>query len=172
MIQPLLDDNTITAVETLRYAYDHTSSLIDRYFGLFGAGDPLAFYLSKSDRLSYMYDTYNLMGVAQEFSDYYKVTFSPHAIPTLGANGYIVRREVLMKHAGADPRHFFHIDINVDLIRKGFNTFAFVKDDILHLTGYANIWSFLKRRMLFMRQYHMGVNGLRVRSLRRYSVYE
>ena len=30
------------------------SSLIDRYFGLFGAGDPLAFYLGKSDRLSYM----------------------------------------------------------------------------------------------------------------------
>jgi hypothetical protein len=100
------------------------------------------------------------------------VTFSPSAIPTLGANGYIVRRKILMTNAQADPDHFFHIDVNVDLIRKGFNTFAFVKEDLLHLTGYASVWSFLQRRMLFMRQYHMGSNGLKAQSLRRYSVYE
>ena len=65
-----------------------------------------------------MYDTYNLMGVPQEFPDYYKVTFSPLAIPTLGANGYIVRRAILMKHA-EHIQGIFHIDVNVDLIRKG-----------------------------------------------------
>jgi glycosyltransferase involved in cell wall biosynthesis len=172
MLQPLLSDNKIIASETLRYAYDPNASLVDRYFGLFGAGDPLAFYLGKTDRLSYMFDTYNLMGFAQEYHDYYKVIFAPGEIPTLGANGYIVRRKILMKNSGADPDHFFHIDVNVDLIKNGFNTYAFVKEDILHLTGYASVWSFLKRRILFMRQYHMGSSGLSAQSLRRYSVYE
>lgn len=167
MIKPLLDNKNIIGVETLRYHYNPKASLLDRYFALFGAGDPLAFYLGKSDRLSFLYDTYNLLGKAQDTNDYYIVRFSSNKIPTLGANGFLIRRKVLMENALVDEDNFFHIDVNVDLIKKSFNTYAFVKDDIIHLTGYKSIGSFLYRRKLFMEQFY-----IKSRDNRRYGIYE
>lgn len=172
MVQPLLNHPEVVGVETLRYHYDPKASLLDRYFALFGAGDPLAWYLGKADRLSFLYDRYNLAGRARDMGEYYLVTFSPDRISTLGANGFIIRRSLLMKHAQVDPQHFYHIDVNVDLIRKGYNTYAFIKDGILHLSGYKNLWSFLSRRKLFMEQFHLSSTGITARVERRYSVYE
>lgn len=172
MVQPLLDYPAVVGVETLRYHYDLNASLLDRYFALFGAGDPLAWYLGKADRLSFLYDRYNLAGRTRDMGAYYLVTFSPDHIPTLGANGFIVRRALLMKHAKVDPQHFYHIDVNVDLIRKGYNTYAFTKDAILHLSGYKNLWSFLSRRKLFLEQFHLSSAGMTARAERRYSVFE
>lgn len=166
MVQPLLDNKNIVGVETLRYHYNPKASILDRYFSLFGAGDPLAFYLGKTDRLSFLYDKYNLYGEAKDNGNYYVVKFNSFYIPTLGANGFLVRRNVLVENAQVDPDHFFHIDVNVDLIEKGFNTYAFIKDDIIHLTGYKNIASFLYRRKLFMEQFY-----IKKRDARRYSVY-
>lgn len=167
MVEPLLLDEEITAVETLRYHYDSKYSLLDRYFALFGAGDPLAFYLGKSDRLSYLYSKYNLMGKVSNKGLYYRVTFDPTHVSTLGANGFLIRRKTLIENAQIDEKHFFHIDVNVDLIKKGFNTYAFIKDDIIHFTGYKNIISFLYRRKLFMEQFH-----IKTYAQRRYSVFE
>src|SRR3989344_677676 len=166
MVYPLLKEKDIVGVETLRYRYDPKASLLDRYFGLFGGGDPLSFYLGKSDRLAFLYKKYNLFGKAKDEGDYYKVSFAPDKIPTLGANGFLIRRNILINNAQVDKNHFFHIDVNVDLIKKGFNTYAFIKDDIMHLTGYKSISSFLYRRKLFMEQYHIKNN-----QNRRYSVY-
>lgn len=172
MINPLLKHAEVVGVETLRYHYDPDTTLLDRYFALFGAGDPLVWYLGKADRLSYIYDDYNLLGSATDYGDYYLVRFSPVSIPTIGANGFAVRRKILMKHAKADPGEYFDMDVNVDLIKKGYNTYAFVKDSILHLTGYGSIWYFLKRRLLFVSQYHMGEKSAALKSARRYKVFE
>lgn len=167
IVEPLIRHKEVVGVETLRYHYDRHYSLLDRYFGLFGAGDPLAYYLGKADRLSFIYDTYNLFGEAKDYGNYYLVRFDKDHIPTLGANGFLIRRNLLVKYAKTAPSDFFHIDVNVDLIRKGFNTYAFVKDSIIHLTNYGNVLNFLKRRKLFMEQYHF-----KAKHKRRYSVYE
>lgn len=166
MIEPLVKHKEVVGVETLRYHYDPHASLLDRYFGLFGAGDPLAFYLGKADRLSFLYDKYNLFGKAKDYGKYYIVKFDKDHIPTLGANGFMIRRNILVNNARISPGEFFHIDVNVDLIRKGFDTYAFTKDSIIHLTNYGNVVNFLKRRKLFMEQYH-----LKSIEKRRYSVY-
>lgn len=166
MVEPLLENRDIVGVETLRYKYDPSLSLLDRYFALFGAGDPLAFYLGKADRLSYLYKTYNLLGDWKDFGAYYVVKFSENHIPTLGANGFLIRRDILVKHAQIDSSHFYHIDVNVDIINKGYNTYAFVKNDIIHLTGYKDISNFLYRRKLFMEQFHF-----KKYQSRRYSVF-
>jgi len=166
MVKPLVEDPEIVGVETLRYHYSPELSLIDRYYALFGAGDPVAFYLGKADRLSFIYDKYNLRGDALDKGNYYKVKFKNENIPTLGANGFVIRRKLLIENARIDGKNFFHIDVNVDLIRKSFNTYAFIKDDIIHLTGYKNITSFLYRRILFMEQFHVQQI-----SQRRYSLF-
>ena len=172
MVQPFVDNPEVVGVETLRYRYDKHTTLIDRYFALFGAGDPIAWYLGKADRLSYLFEIYNLWGEAKDKGDYYLVKFSPKKIPTLGANGFLIRTKLLRDEAESRPGKFFHIDVNVDLIRKGFNTYAFVKDDILHLTGYGSVWYFLKRRMLFIEQFHLSKQNLSLQKNRRYSVVE
>ncbi|MFZ5845215.1 MAG: glycosyltransferase [Patescibacteria group bacterium] len=168
LVQPLLAHQDVIGVETLRYHYDPTTTILDRYFALFGAGDPLVWYLGRADRLSYIYDHYTLAGTATDYGSYYLVRFSPDFIPTVGANGFLVRRKILMKYAQAAPGKYFDIDVNADLIRNGFNTYAFVKDSVLHLTGYGNVWNFLKRRMLFLSQYRFGGKGLALKKVRRY----
>lgn len=167
MLQPLLIHEDLVAVEPLRYRYDPSFTLLDRYFALFGVNDPVPYYLGKADRMDYIHNEYNLLGSAKNKGDYYLVTFdrnNPRNIPTLGANGFLIRKNILKK-AQIKPGKYFHIDINVDLIKLGYTKYAFIKDDIIHLTN-NNFVSFLRRRVKFINQY--DINKV---SARRYSVY-
>lgn len=168
MIKPLLEQKDVVGVETLRYHYDPGASLLDRYFALFGAGDPLVWYLGKADRLSYIYNDYVLAGIAQDVGVYYLVRFRPENMTTIGANGFFVRRKILMDYAQVAPGAYFDMDVNIDLIKKGYDTYAFTKDSILHLTGYGNIWNYLKRRILFLSQYRFGSESEKRKKLRRF----
>lgn len=170
MVAPFLEHSEVVGVETLRYHYDPKTSLIDRYFALFGAGDPLVLYLGKADRLSYIYDTFRASKDVEDYGNYYVARFRSDNMPTIGANGFLVRRNILMKHAETSPGKYFDMDVNIDLIMKGYNTFAFVKDSILHLTGYGSIWYFLKRRLLFISQYKRGRDRASDEPVRRYGI--
>lgn len=170
MVIPFLEQKQVVGVETLRYHYDPSTSLLDRYFALFGAGDPLVWYMGKADRLSYVYDDYALSGQAMDHGKYYLVRFQPDTMSTIGANGFLVRRQVLMDNAQVSPGKYFDMDVNIDLIKKGYDTYAFVKDSILHLTGYGSVVQFLKRRLLFLTQYRFGKEAESIRKLRRYGV--
>lgn len=170
MVQPFLDIPDLVGVETLRYHYDPHTSLLDRYFALYGAGDPLVWYLGKADRLSYIYDTYRLKWEAIDRGNYITVRFNAQNMPTIGANGFLIRRNILQKHAKTKPGMYFDMDVNMDLILKGFNHYAFVKDTILHLTGYGSVWYFLKRRALFFSQYQRGAH-LTKKTVRRYGIF-
>lgn len=172
MVAPLVKDKTLVGVETLRYTYDVTDSFIGRYFSLFGANDIFAFYIGKADRLSYIYDHLGLYGVfknakVKDLGRYYRVDFDPNRIPTLGSNGFMIRKSVLFRHADVRPDHFFHIDTNVDLIRKGIVRYAFIKDSLHHKTDERGLWDYLRRRSLFMETYHFSKSAKR-----RYSLYE
>jgi glycosyltransferase involved in cell wall biosynthesis len=166
MIRPFLEQKNIVGVEPLRFHYDRNDSIIDRYFALLGGNDPVAYYLQKDSHLSWAFDTYNLVGKSKDMGDYYLVKFNRNAIPALGGNGAAIRRKLLLKEAQADPEHFFHIDVHVDMIKKGFNTYAFFKDSIIHLTN-NKVIPFLARRKYFVEKYHFEDS-----SKRRYSVYE
>ncbi len=166
MIVPFIKNKSIVGVEPLRFHYDPKMTLLDRYFSLLGGNDPVAYYLHKNSHLSWVFDTYNLYGESKDMGEYYLVKFSPDKIPALGGNGAAIRRKLLLKEASADPDHFFHIDVNVDLIRKGYNTYGIFKDSIIHLTN-NNVIPFLKRRKYYIEKYHFEDM-----SKRRYSVYE
>jgi hypothetical protein len=171
MVQPFLDHKDMVGVETLRYHYDPKDTLLDRYFALFGVNDPFAFYMGKADRVSYIYE--GVHGYqSEDFGTYFLVHIPPDHIPTVGANGFLVNRSLLLKHADAKPGHYFPIDVNVDMIRKGFTTYAFVKDSITHLSGFGDVWYYLKRRMLFVKQYHLSDTSSSLHTKRRYSLYE
>ena len=124
MVKPFSENKDISGVEVLRFAYRPSDNILDRYFALIGGVDPVPYYLGKDARLSWAYDKYNLLGKSRDMGNYYLVEFSTDKIPTLGANGAMLRRN-LLKHAKANPENFFHIDVNYDLIKKGFNKYAF-----------------------------------------------
>lgn len=172
MVQPFLDDKNIVATETLHYHYDASDTLLGRYFSLFGVNDVLPFYLGKADRLAYFYtrpDQYGVFKNAQvtDKGNYFVVDFDKAAIPTLGSNGFIIRRKLLFDNAITQPDYYYHIDVNVDLIRKRFNRYAFIKDTLWHKTNERGFWDYLYRRKLFMEKYYIKQSATR-----RYSSYE
>lgn len=166
MISPILEDKEIFGTGVLRFHYDKRMSLIDRYSALLGGTDPVPFFLNKSAHQSYLYDKLHLRGkLVKDEKNYYKVKLDSRSFPALGGNGSVLKRK-LLKYAKSSPEYFFHIDVHVDLAKKGYIDYAFVKDTIIHLTGNSFL-PFLRRRRYFIEKYHFEDQ-----SRRRYSVYD
>lgn len=167
MIEPFMFDNTIAASQTLRYSVPKNTDSINRYFGLMGAGDPVAYYLRKTDRLSWAEDRWNLRGsILSENKNYYIIEFDPNKYPTLGCNGLIFRKSIITKSQWKNPSEYFHTDVFVDIGRKGFNRFAVVKNEIYHHSS-DNLFSYFAKRNRYMQIHHQKLH-----SHRRYLVYD
>lgn len=152
MMEPFADDE-IVAVETLRYGYRKKDPIITRYFALIGGADPVAVGLGKADRGPYDRNGWHSFGEVKDMGSYYSVAFSDEIseIPTLGANGFAIRRSALKTMNGC--RNSLHIELCVALIRSGNKRFAFVKD--AHVIHFINIspLSFINRRVFFAEMY-------------------
>lgn len=168
MVKPLLENPKMVATESCYYDYNRQYKPMDRYFALFGTSEPLPFYLGKADRLSQTAKTWINLGRAYDKGDYYLVEFEkdPLKIPSIGTNGCLMRRKLVAENADIRPEYHYPIDVMVDVIRKGYNQFGFVKNSIIHLTNLKGFWPFLKRRMMFAEKYHFQDH-----SKRRYSVF-
>jgi len=160
MVEPFIEDPEITATQTLHYEYEKGASIMNRYFALFGFNDPVAFYLGKADRMPWYKSSWSLPGkVISENDRYYKICFSPAEIPTIGCNGFLVRKTAFDK-LNYQPEQFFHIDANYDLISKGLNKYGFVKNGIIHATSETVLKSFAKR-IRYMKKHHNQLSALR-----------
>ena len=151
------------AASPLRYAVSGGLSPLNRYFALMGANDPVAYYLNKRDRLSWAEEGWPLLGKAEDKGDYFLVDFDPQRFPTVGANGYMVRRR-LLNEAGAGPENFFDIDCACDLARRGHSRHVFLKDEIIHETA-QTLPSFLAKRFRYMLKHHHEKGHIRRWSL-------
>ena len=135
----------ITGCYTWHYAHRRSDKPLNRYFALLGANDPVAWFLGRADRQSYFKTHWDLAGKVKDKGSYFLVEFSPENLPTVGANGFLIKRKLLMK-AQVDAKHFFHIDVNLDLVRQGYNKYAVVKNDIVHISGDSFERFFAKRK--------------------------
>ncbi len=161
MVRPFQDVPDLVAAQTLRYRYDPNTTALDRYCALFGTSDPVVYALGKCDRLPWFRGDHIPFGRAEDRGTYYLVQMDPERIPTLGANGCLVRRDLLFRYARIGVEDFYHIDVHVDLIQRGWRAYAFTKDDLLHLTAYKSLRSFLARRKLFMEQFSVTMKDRR-----------
>lgn len=168
MVAPLLESPKMVATETAYYGYSRCHKLMDRYCALFGISEPVPFYMGKADRLPYFAKTWINLGDAVDKGDYFLVEFEkdPRKIPTIGTNGCLMRRELVMKNADVRPEYHYPIDVMVDVIKNGHNQFGFIKKSLVHLTNYGGFWPYLKRRIKFIEEYHF-----QHASRRRYSVF-
>lgn len=154
----------IVGCYTWRYTHRPSHNILTRYFALFGANDPVAYFLGKADRQSYLSSKWDLSGAAEDKGEYFLLEFNPQNLPTVGANGFLIKRELLLK-AQIDEEHFFHIDVNYDLVNKGYNKYVVVKNDVVHASG-ENFWQYFRRRKKYMENLY-----LKDLNRRRYHIY-
>ena len=156
MVFPLLENPKMVATTTCYYHYNKKYSLMDRYFALFGASEPLPFFLKKADRLPQTAKTWINVGHARDRGKYYLVEFEndPRKIPSIGTNGTLMRRSLVNKYADVRAEYHYPIDLMVDMVKAGYNQFGFVKNSLIHLTHSKGFWEFIKRRKKFVEQYH------------------
>lgn len=165
MTKPFIDDSSIIYSQTMRYTHRMTDSGFNRYCALFGVNDPVVYYVGRPDRLSWSEKRWRYGKIIKNTESYFVVNFTKENMPTIGCNGIMVRRDILFNHAQSDPEHFLHIDVYVDLLEKGFNNFAIVKNDVVHATAYT-LRNLIKKRMAFLMYFY----GQKVP--RRYMIYD
>lgn len=151
-LKPLDEDKRLIGSFALRYHYEPTDGILNRYFALFGVNDPIPLYLHKNDKIPYYAD--DILGyplfLYSEIKDYILVKLA--FVPTLGDNGFFIRKDILMQ---ADIEHYFHIDVCQDLFDKGYNRYAVVNTTIWHRTG-GNIFKFFLKRLKYANKFMAG----------------
>ena len=137
-------DPEIAAAEPLYYLSHNSDNLITRYCSLIGGDDPLVSYLGFNDRYSYLTGKWtNTIVKEEDFGDYLKIGFpNPNNIPSLGANGFMVR-EGILKKVDYDP--FYHIGVAHQIIHDG-GSWAKVKTGIVHNHGNSLFTFILKKK--------------------------
>ena len=143
----LASDNELMDSMTLRFAYEDArvfgasspsyyhyqgnDDVLNRYFSLIGGNDPLAFYMKKNDRSSYL-------------------KYEPNPRGSIGDNGFFIRRECIVS---TNLDNYYHVDNAIESncnIR--WNPFA-----IWHKTG-GNIFKFFTKRYRYGLQHAFNKN--------------
>ncbi len=150
MVEPF-NDAEIIASEPLYYTYRRKDPLVVRYSALIGANDPICMYIGNYDRYNYLTGKWTELAIKTEDKDsYLKIQLEEDNIPTIGANGFLIRREALLKTT-YQP-YLFDIDIVWELVQKGYNKFAKVKIGIVHLFA-DSVKVFVKKQQRRIRDY-------------------
>lgn len=168
MVKPFMDDPKIVHANTIYYTYKKDDTLFNRYFALFGMVDPIVYYVGRPDRLPQYIKKWTLGKIIKETSEYIIVDFNLDTLPTVGCNGVVYKKDILLKYAQSKPEQFLHIDIFADLIANGFNRFAIVKNDVIHDTA-VDLKTLMKKRIAFLKAYYLKVNASGQK--RRYLIY-
>ncbi len=91
------DDPEIAGAEPLYYTYRKEDGYITRYCAMLGMNDPLCLFLGNYDRMCMVTGKWTQMPVIQEDKgNYFKIELDDKKLPTIGANGFLVRRDALM----------------------------------------------------------------------------
>lgn len=151
MIEPLESDTTLVGSQTLYYGYEAKETILNRYFGLFGFNDPVAFYLHKADRIPHYEETWSYNYSFKDMGSYFEVEFDK-TIPTMGCNGVVFRSNIYKQYA-KDEYSFFHIDVVQDMVRQGFNKYAIVKNSVFHSTA-TNFIETIAKRIKYMKLHY------------------
>ena len=130
MVAPFEDPEVISS-EVLRWDYRRQDHFINRYQALTGINDPLALFMGNYDRWSDLTGRWTDYPYRSEPREgWEKVTLHPRFVPTMGANGYVVRRSAFDVVPLTD--YLFDIDFVHDLVQAGYGTIARVDVAVRH----------------------------------------
>jgi len=125
------DDLDVVASEALRWEYRRADHFINRYQALTGINDPLSLFIGNYDRFSTLTGRWTDMRIHEEPREgWSKVRLDPDQVPTMGANGFLVRRSAFELVPVGD--YLFDIDFVHELVARGARTVARVDVPIRH----------------------------------------
>ena len=132
MMKPF-EDEKIVASEPIAYTWREKDSVINRYCALIGMNDPLCMFTGNYDRYCSVTGKWTEVERDEEDrGDYLAIRFTGGVIPTIGANGFIMRRRELCDNFSGD--YLFDIDVLWELFQKDADLrVAKVKTGIIHL---------------------------------------
>lgn len=155
MTTPFADPEIIGA-EPLEYTWRPQDGFITRYCALLGVNDPLVFFLGNYDRLSQLSGVWTELELEQkDRGDYLEITLHRGLLPTIGANGTLLRRRLLEGYKIGD--YFFDIDFLYDLVNRAgeesLKKFAKVKIGIVHLYCGSDVFQFVRKQKRRVKDY-------------------
>lgn len=143
MVHPLVEDPEVVSSECLRWDYRRRDHFINRYQALTGINDPMSLFIGNYDRWSELNRNWTMYPVQTEQRDgWERVTLDPAFVPTMGANGYLVRRSAYTHTDIGD--YLFDIDVVHDLVASGANVIARVDVPIRHYFC-DSTWRFVRK---------------------------
>ena len=152
-------DKQIIASEPIKFAYRPQDPPLTRYFAMLGANDPLCIFLGNYDRQSQLTGHWtNLSFPEQQKPQYLKINFNKLPLPTIGANGTIIKNSTLKSLK--IKNYYFDNDIFIKLLQKNKHFyFAKVKTGIVHLYC-TNLKQFANKQLRRINDYsyHLSQN--------------
>lgn len=149
MVKPF-EDKEIIGSEPLEYTYRKSDGLITRYCALLGMNDPICLFLGNYDRYCHLTGRWTDMPVrVEDKGTYFKLTLERNKVPTIGANGTMLRRALVAETVGD---YFFDIDEIYGLMLLGNNKFAKVKTGIIHVFS-GTVATFIRKQKRRIRDY-------------------
>jgi glycosyltransferase involved in cell wall biosynthesis len=123
MVEPLTADPTVFGAEPLRWDYAPADPPLNRYFSMSGVNDPISLFMGNYGRYSYFTGRWTEVPHREEQHDGYLVAeLEARHVPTMGANGFLVRTGVV-REAAVD-NFYFDIDVVNELVQKGHRRIA------------------------------------------------
>lgn len=154
MVAPFRDPEII-GTEPLEYTWRREDGFITRYCALIGVNDPLVMFLGNYDRLNLLSGVWTELEMEQkDKGDYLEILLHRGLLPTIGANGTLLRRRLLENYPVED--YFFDIDFLYDLANReegSAKRFAKVKVGIVHLYCGSDIGQFVRKQKRRIRDY-------------------
>jgi glycosyltransferase involved in cell wall biosynthesis len=151
MVSPLVKDNSLVSSEPLYWSYRNNDSIIDKYCALTGVNDPICLFLGNYDRWSYLTGKWTAYPMQEiDKIDYLEVVINKKFVPTMGANGYLIRRDIIENiHIS---QYYFDCDMVWELVQNGFNKIARVKIGIIHLFS-GNLKTYIRKQNRRIKDY-------------------
>ena len=127
------EEKEIIASEPIEYTYRKEDSTINRYCALIGMNDPLCMFTGNYDRKCMITGKWTTVPREEiDRGDYLSIRFRADMIPTIGANGFFMKRKELLENFEGD--YLFDIDVLWELFLKDPQLrVAKVKTGIVHL---------------------------------------
>lgn len=138
-------DLGIIATEPLYYNYRRQDGYITKYCALMGMNDPLCLFLGNYDRYCALTNKWTeVPAQVIEYDSYLAVSFPTQNLPTLGANGFFIRKDQLLRYPVKD--YLFDIDV-IQLLHSldPRLKIAKVKTGIIHIFS-QNVSSFISKQ--------------------------
>ena len=143
----------IIGSEPWEFSYQKEAGFIDRYCAMLGGNDPLCYFIGNYDRKSVLSQNWTGMDIPQvDHTAWLEIVLFGKNIPTIGANGTVLRRDIITREFSAG-KYLFDIDLLAHLAENNPVYFAKVKIGIIHQYCGSNIGKFVRKQKRRVKDY-------------------